>query len=106
MTAARCAHLDQVKVTDLPESVAGCEECLKTGDPWLHLRICLVCGRVGCCDDSPNRHATEHFAATGHAIIRSLEPGERWSYCYIDEIGLVLPQIRGNTAIPASPLGG
>jgi hypothetical protein len=74
----KCTHLDQVRVTELPESVDGCEECLKTGDPWLHLRICLECGRVGCCDSSPNRHASRHARETGHALIQSLEPGEVW----------------------------
>jgi hypothetical protein len=61
-----CTHLDQVQITLLPESVEGCEECLAAGDPWLHLRICLVCGRVGCCDDSPNRHASAHARTSGH----------------------------------------
>jgi uncharacterized UBP type Zn finger protein len=95
-----------VNVTELPESVDGCEECLKIGDPWLHLRICLICGKVGCCDDSPKRHATRHFTETGHPIIRSLEPGEQWSWCYVDEIALSIPGLRGSTAIPPSPLAG
>jgi uncharacterized UBP type Zn finger protein len=104
--AHECTHLDQVRVTELPGSVDGCEECLADGDPWLHLRICLGCGKVGCCEDSPNRHATRHFAETGHPIIRSLEPGEQWSYCYVDEVVLSIPEVRGSTAIPPSPLGG
>ena len=101
-----CAHLDQVAVTELPESVQGCEECLKTGDPWLHLRICLVCGKVGCCDDSPNRHATVHANSDGHPLIRSLEPGEDWSWCYVDDVAMLLPEIEGETRIPPSALGG
>jgi uncharacterized UBP type Zn finger protein len=64
----------------------GCEECLKIGDPWVHLRLCLGCGHVGCCDQSKNKHATKHFHATGHPLIRSDEPGEDWLWCYIDEV--------------------
>ena len=99
-----CTHLDQVNVTQLPESVEGCEECLKTGGKWLHLRICLECGKVGCCDDSPNKHASRHARDDDHPLIRSLEPGEDWSWCFIDEIGMVLPEVRGETRIPPSPL--
>ena len=99
-----CTHLDQVAVTELPDSVEGCEECLKTGDPWLHLRICLVCGKVGCCDDSPNRHATAHANSDGHPLIRSLEPGEEWSWCYDDEVAMVVDGVSGETRIPPSPL--
>jgi uncharacterized UBP type Zn finger protein len=101
-----CTHLNQVEVTQLPESVEGCEECLAVGDPWLHLRICLVCGKVGCCDDSPNRHATAHARSSGHPLIRSLEPHEEWSYCYPDYLALLLPEVHGETRIPRSPLGG
>jgi uncharacterized UBP type Zn finger protein len=101
-----CAHLDQVQITQLPESVDGCEECLKTGDPWLHLRICLECGKVGCCDNSPNRHATAHAHGSSHPLIRSLEPGETWSWCYIDEAAMEIPEVHGETRIPPSPLGG
>ncbi len=101
-----CTHLDQVQITELPESVEGCEECLKAGDPWLHLRICLSCGKVGCCDDSPNRHATAHARESDHPLIRSLEPGEDWSWCYIDDLPMLLPEVTGETRIPPSPLGG
>lgn len=101
---ASCTHLDQVAVIELPESVDGCEECLVTGDPWLHLRICLECGKVGCCDSSPNRHASRHAREAGHPLIRSLEPGEDWSFCFLDDVGMVIPQIRGQTRIPSSPL--
>ncbi|MBB4660741.1 UBP-type zinc finger domain-containing protein [Conexibacter arvalis] len=99
-----CTHLDTVAVTELPASVDGCEDCLATGDRWLHLRICLGCGHVGCCDDSPNQHARRHFADSGHPLIRSLEPGETWSWCFADEVGLALPQVHGETRIPPSPL--
>jgi uncharacterized UBP type Zn finger protein len=81
-----CTHLDQVELAELPAEVAGCEECLASGDRWVHLRMCQTCGHVGCCDSSPNRHATAHFAATGHPIVRSAEPGEDWSWCYVDEV--------------------
>lgn len=102
---ASCGHLGQIRVTQLPEAVAGCEECLVVGDPWLHLRICLECGKVGCCDDSPNRHARAHAHGSGHPLIRSLEPGETWSWCFLDEVALLVPGIQGQTRIPPSPLG-
>lgn len=89
---------------ELPAEVAGCEDCLRMGGKWLHLRICLTCGHVGCCDNSPNRHATAHFHATSHPLIRSLEPGEEWSWCYVDEVGLAIPEVTGETRIPPSPL--
>ena len=99
-----CAHLDHVLVTQLPESVEGCTDCLAMGGLWLHLRICLECGHVGCCDSSPNRHASKHAATTGHPIIRSLEPGEDWSWCFADEVAMLLPDVHGSTRIPPSPL--
>lgn len=86
---ATCTHLDQIAV-DRPGSVAGCEECLAIGGSWVHLRVCRSCGRVGCCDSSPNRHATRHAQASGHPIISSLEPGEDWSYCYKDDLAFVI----------------
>ena len=101
-----CSHLGHVRLTELPESVAGCGACLRTGDPWLHLRICLECGEVGCCDSSPNRHATAHARESGHPIMRSLQPGEEWAWCYEDEVVMVIPEVRGSTRIPPSPLGG
>jgi len=79
----KCTHLDQVR--PVRPSAQGCEDCLKTGSRWVHLRICLTCGHVGCCDSSPNRHARAHFRATGHPIIRSFEPGENWIWCYVDD---------------------
>lgn len=99
-----CTHLDQDKVTELAGSVDGCEDCLKEGTQWAHLRICLECGHVGCCDDSPERHATRHNTQSGHPLIRSLEPGEEWSWCFIDEIAMLIPEVKGQTTIPPSPL--
>ena len=66
-------------------SSEGCKECLEMGDSWVHLRICLECGHVGCCDSSKNKHATKHFHATEHPVVRSFEPGEEWGYCYVHE---------------------
>jgi hypothetical protein len=84
--AAACTHLDQVSITDLPETIPGCEDCLKIGGRWVHLRMCQSCGHIGCCDSSPNRHATAHFHTSEHPIVRSAEPGEDWSWCYVDEV--------------------
>ena len=95
MTLAGCAHLDEILVTELPPAPLGCEECLKIGSRWMHLRMCLVCGKVGCCDNSPNRHATAHFHETGHPLIRSAEPNEEWAWCYADEMAFVLEAGRG-----------
>jgi monovalent cation/hydrogen antiporter len=80
-----------VQVSALPERVAGCEECLRGGDRWFHLRMCLTCGKIGCCDASPNRHATAHFHETGHPLIRSAEPHEEWAWCFVDEVTFLLP---------------
>ena len=80
-----CSHLDQIADVE-PDSTEGCSDCLKIGSRWVHLRMCMICGHVACCDDSPNRHATAHYHRTGHPIIRSLEPGEDWYWCYVDEI--------------------
>ncbi len=81
---SRCTHLDQVQ--DVTPGTQGCEECLKSGDRWVHLRICMSCGHVGCCDMSKNKHARQHFKDSGHAIMQSFEPGETWRWCYIDNI--------------------
>jgi len=77
-----CTHLDQIH--SVTPSANGCEECLAMGDRWVHLRLCQICGHVGCCDSSKNKHATKHFQATQHPIVKSLERGEDWSWCYID----------------------
>jgi hypothetical protein len=104
MSSQTCNHLDQIHLTELPDAVDGCEDCLRTGGKWLHLRICLTCGHVGCCDDSPSRHATAHVHASSHPIIRSLEPGEDWCWCYVDQVGFVVDELHGETRIPPSPL--
>ncbi len=79
-----CDHLKLIR--DVTPSANGCEECLKMGDTWVHLRMCLICGHVGCCDNSKNKHATKHYKTTGHPIVRSLEPGETWMWCFVDLI--------------------
>ena len=79
-----CTHLDHIH--HVAPSANGCEDCLRTCDEWVHLRMCLECGHVGCCDDSKNRHATKHFHDTQHPVIQSHQPGERWKWCYIDEV--------------------
>jgi uncharacterized UBP type Zn finger protein len=101
-----CTHLGHVRVTELPDAVEGCEKCLAAGTGWMHLRICLECGHVGCCDSSPQRHASAHAGETGHPIMRSLQPGEKWAWCFLDEATLLLPRVQGETRIPPSPLGG
>lgn len=83
----QCTHLDQIR--DVGPKSLGCEECLTMGDSWVHLRMCLTCGSVGCCDSSKNKHATKHFHVTSHPLIRSLEPGDEWAWCYVDEVGMV-----------------
>jgi uncharacterized UBP type Zn finger protein len=78
-----CTHLEQVQFTTTDKH--GCEECLKMGDHWVHLRLCMVCGHVGCCDSSKNKHATKHFHRMKHPVVRSIEPGESWIWCYEDQ---------------------
>ena len=78
-----CSHLEQIQFSTTVKR--GCEECLKSGDSWVHLRLCMNCGHVGCCDSSKNKHATKHFHRTKHPLVRSLEPGESWIWCYVDE---------------------
>ena len=83
--AQTCTHLDTVE--DVVPSADGCEDCLRTGDRWVHLRLCMHCGHVGCCDSSPNKHATKHFHAhNDHPLVQSFEPGEDWWYCYVDDV--------------------
>ncbi|MDB5392736.1 MAG: hypothetical protein JWM91_242 [Rhodospirillales bacterium] len=81
--ANSCSHLGTIR--RVRPSARGCEECLKAGSPWVHLRLCRTCGHVGCCDDSPNRHATAHYHATSHPIIEGYDPPEGWGWCYPDE---------------------
>jgi uncharacterized UBP type Zn finger protein len=82
--AQECTHLDQIKIKQTDKRV--CEDCVKIGDTWVHLRLCLTCGHVGCCDSSKNKHATKHFHKAKHPLIRSIESGETWMWCYVDEI--------------------
>jgi uncharacterized UBP type Zn finger protein len=79
-----CTHLDQIKVTHVSKHV--CEDCVKIHGKWLHLRMCVACGHMGCCDSSPNKHASAHFRETKHPIMRSAEPGETWTWCFVDEV--------------------
>ena len=87
-----CTHLDEIAVTELPPHVAGCEECLKIGSGWVHLRMCMSCGKIGCCDSSPNRHASGHAAEARHPILRSAEPGEEWAWCVVDAVAFAAPE--------------
>jgi len=91
MELSSCTHFDHVRIT--------------TGGKWLHLRICVECGKVGCCDDSPNRHARAHAQSSDHPLIRSIEPGEEWSWCFLDDLALQIPAVQVETRIPPSPLG-
>jgi len=86
-----CSHLDQIEVTALPAEIAGCAACLASGGRWLHLRMCMTCGEIGCCDSSPNQHASRHAGREGHPIIRSAERGEEWCWCNIDEVAFGVP---------------
>ncbi len=82
--ASVCTHVKEIR--PVHAKIKGCEECLKIGDSWVHLRLCLSCGHVGCCDSSKNKHATKHFRSTKHPIMQSIEPGEDWKWCYVDEV--------------------
>ena len=84
--AETCPHLNEIKEDIRPVTPEGCEECLKMGDSWVHLRLCLTCGHVGCCNQSKNKHATKHFISTNHPVIKSFQPGEDWMWCYVDEL--------------------
>jgi hypothetical protein len=88
--ASTCTHLNTIDETLERDRGEGCTECLKIGSHWVHLRQCMQCGEVACCDDSPMRHATAHNKATAHPIIRSLEPGEYWYWCYPDQLAFEL----------------
>jgi hypothetical protein len=94
-----CTHLDRVADVE-PRTPGGCEECLAAGDPWVHLRLCMTCGHVGCCDNSKNRHATGHFGATSHPLIRSYEPGAEWWWCYPDDLFFA---VEGAPPAPSHP---
>jgi len=90
MSEPVCSHLDQIAVTTLPATIDGCERCLKVSSGWVHLRVCMSCGKIGCCDSSPNRHASRHAREAVHPIARSAEPREDWSWCYVDEVAFVV----------------
>lgn len=85
MSEKTCVHVQQVNQNIKAKTPNGCEECLQMGSDWVHLRLCLSCGHVGCCDSSPNKHGTKHFKSTHHPIIKSYEPGENWKWCYVDQ---------------------
>lgn len=90
-----CAHLQtftRTRSSPVTPRSQGCEECLRTGQRWVQLRLCMTCGHVGCCDSSPNRHATKHFHESLHPIARSIEPGETWGFCYLDEVVIDLSE--------------
>jgi len=95
---ATCTHLD--REIDAAPTAVGCVECLEIGGRWVHLRRCVECGHIGCCDSSPNRHATAHFARTDHPLVQSFEPREEWFYCYADDVMFELP---GRAPSPAHP---
>jgi len=82
--ASHCTHLDQIR--QVTPSAKGCEDCLAMGDTWVHLRLCLTCGHVGCCDSSKNKHATKHYQQTQHPVVQSFQPGESWRWCYADRL--------------------
>jgi hypothetical protein len=96
--ADTCTHLDLIP--GAPPSDTGCTDCLRIGGTWMHLRRCSECGHVGCCDSSPNRHATAHFHETSHPLIQSFEPGEDWYWCYVDE---VMFEVAGDHDSPSHP---
>ena len=96
--AVACSHLDEI--LDPPPRAEGCEECLAMGGHWLHLRRCMACGHIGCCDSSPNKHASKHARTIAHPIVQSFEPGEDWLWCYVDEVGFEIPEL---TPSPAHP---
>lgn len=95
-----CTHCDDLDAAPTSRTATGCEECLAMGGQWVHLRLCLECGHVGCCDNSPGRHATGHFREAGHPVIRSYEPGENWWWGYVDDIAF---EVDGAPPSPSHP---
>ena len=95
-----CSHLTDADPVPTPRTPSGCEECLAEGGRWVHLRLCLACGHVGCCDNSPGRHATAHFHDVAHPLIRSYEPGENWWWCYVDDLAF---EVDGAPTAPSHP---
>ena len=96
--AKQCTHTDQIK--DPKPSGPGCVECLAENGEWVHLRRCMSCGHIGCCDSSPNRHATRHAMQTGHPIIQSYEPNEDWLWCYVDDVGFEMANMKNSPSHP------
>jgi Zn-finger in ubiquitin-hydrolases and other protein len=86
MSGDVCSHTGQIDLQVVPDAEGECPDCVAIGGSWVHLRQCMSCGHVACCDDSPNKHASQHYGASGHPIIRSKEPGERWYWCFVDEV--------------------
>jgi uncharacterized UBP type Zn finger protein len=89
MMPSACTHVAEAH--EVTPGANGCEDCLRTGGRWVHLRVCMSCGHVGCCDSSPNKHATAHYRTGGHPLVQSYEPGEDWWWCYADEVGFEVP---------------
>lgn len=98
--STRCRHQGQIRTVE-PRSAAGCEECIESGATWIQLRLCLTCGHVGCCDASPNRHATKHFHATLHPVVEAIHSSESWRWCYVDQVFLEAPA--GPSTVRSSP---
>lgn len=96
---APCTHLDTIHDVT-PSDAAGCHECLQIGGTWVHLRMCQSCGHIGCCENSPNKHAAAHFSESQHPLIRSYEPGEDWYWCYVDDLGF---DVDGAPTAPSHP---
>jgi hypothetical protein len=96
--AAPCAHVDQIR--EAPPLADGCVECLQIGGTWVHLRRCVECGHIGCCNNSPNKHATAHFNETSHPMVQSFEPGEEWYWCYEHDLGF---ELEGENPSPSHP---
>jgi hypothetical protein len=94
--SAACTHVDQIDLSVTPDAEGVCPDCVAIGGRWVHLRECMICGHVACCDDSPNRHARAHAGASGHPIIRSKEPGEDWYWCFIDEVAFLVDEPRAS----------
>lgn len=92
---AECTHITSPYITyvTLPPGNLRCEECAYKGTSWVSLRMCTLCGHVGCCDESPNRHAAAHHDSTGHPIVKSAEPGQEWYWCYVDKVAFAMRQV-------------
>jgi uncharacterized UBP type Zn finger protein len=96
-----CTHIDQIR--DVSPAANGCVECLKTGDTWVHLRMCVSCGHIGCCDSSKNKHASQHARNEAHPVVQSFEPGEDWYWCYVDEVAFIVEDAPTFSYAPGRP---